>query len=107
MALKSVGFYSFEQEALKNDCPVVLLCMHRGREFSSHAEVLRDTAEAFPDRLVPLVLDEEFIEPFRHRFGVKGTPTFLVFFEGREMGRLLGQHDRDALYRLIKESLSL
>jgi len=103
--IKSVGFDNFEQETLKNENAAILLCMNRGRGFSNQAEALCAAAKAFSERLVPLVLDEDFVEPFRLRYGIKGTPTFLIFLGGMEKGRLLGQHGQETLRRFVEESL--
>ena len=38
-------------------------------------------------------IDIEEMEDFSERFYIQGTPTFILFCDGKEQGRIIGYHD--------------
>lgn len=103
-----MGLDDFEKEVLQERKPVLILCMHRDPDFPGQIEVVeRITAEVFGNRLKLLLLEEDSVEVFRKNYGVSGTPTFLIFSDGREMNRLLGQVDPRTLEEFLSRTLGV
>lgn len=106
-SIRSIGLEDFEKEVLKETMPVLVLCMHRDSDFQRQIEVIeRITAKTYGDRLKVCLLEEESVGVFRKRYGVGGTPTFLIFTGGREMSRLLGQAEPEILKEFLSQTLA-
>lgn len=95
---------NFEAVVIREQRPVLLLCMPRDQQFDGQIKVLTETAARYAGRLKVGLLDEGFIGPFKKKYRVLGTPTFLVLQEGREKNRLLGLADEPMLEGLIREA---
>lgn len=106
--IRSIGLEDFEKEVIKENVPVLVLCMHRDLDFPGQIEVVeRITAKMYGNRLKLLLLEEDSVEVFRKNYGVSGTPTFLIFSDGREMNRLLGQVDPRTLEEFLSRTLGV
>jgi thioredoxin-like negative regulator of GroEL len=95
---------NFEQEVIAEKRPVLVLCMPRDEEFPKQVEVIEDIATRYSKELKVGLLEEEFIEPFKKKYSIGGTPTFLILVEGRERSRMLGLADQETLTDLISHS---
>jgi len=92
---------NFADEVLLHPGPILLLCMPRGDDFSFQMRLLEDiAARRGPDLTVGL-LAEEFIENFKKKLDIPGTPTFLIFSAGKEKNRMLGLADAQALDNFV------
>lgn len=105
MDLYHFGFRNFEFELLQHHQAVLLLCLPRNSDYFSQVQALMGCCKAWDGSLTPGVLDEDFVEPFKRRYSVGGTPTFLIFKQGKELERRLGQHSPEALIRFAEETL--
>lgn len=106
-SIHSIGLEDFEREVLKETMPVLVLCMHRDSDFHGQIEVIeRITARTYGDRLKVCLLEEESVGVFREKYGVGGTPTFLIFTGGREMSRLLGQAESGILKEFLSQTFA-
>ncbi|GAF80641.1 unnamed protein product, partial [marine sediment metagenome] len=106
-SIRSIGLEDFEKEVLKERIPVLVLCMHRDPDFHGQIEVIeRVTAKTYGDRLKVCLLEEESVGVFMEKYGVGGTPTFLIFTGGREMSRLLGQAEPGILKEFLFRTLA-
>lgn len=103
--LKLVGAYNFESEVIREQKPVFLGCFDRSAKFEIRKETMNSISKIFGDALKVCLLKEEFIGLFKERFHIYGTPTFLVFFEGEEKDRMLGQADQETLKSFIAHTL--
>ncbi len=92
---------NFGQEVIAEKRPVLILCMPRDDDFPQQLKVMEDIATTYSRELKVAILEEDFIEPFKKNYCIVGTPTFLLLVEGREMGRMLGLTDQEALTNLI------
>jgi hypothetical protein len=95
---------NFEQEVVAEKKPVLLLCMPRDDEFPDQLKAVEDIATKYREGLKVGLLEEEFIEAFKKRYRIVGTPTFLLLVEGEEKGRLLGLANHRMLTTLISQS---
>ena len=105
--IRSIGLEDFEREVLKEKMPVLVLCMHQDSDFHGQIEIIeRTTAESYCDRLKVCLLEEESVGVFREKYSVGGTPTFIVFRDGREISRLLGQAESAILQEFLSQTLA-
>jgi len=100
-----IGPDNFEAEVTNEKRPVLLSFIHRDLEFEKHLEGMEGISKWYADVLKVCVLDAEFIGPLGEKLGVDGTPTFLVFEEGREKSRMLGQADKETLVAFLSQAL--
>jgi hypothetical protein len=102
--LTSIGIDDFDSEIKAKKRPILLACIRRDYEYKEQAEILESVSERYGDELKVWLLDEDFIGVYR-RLGIAGTPTFIIFYEGREKGRMLGKANRKTLSSFILRSL--
>jgi hypothetical protein len=65
--------------------------------------IVIEAAAKYNGRLKIGLIDESFIGPFKKRYNVLGTPTFLILNQGREKNRSLGLADEQTITALISE----
>ena len=105
--IRLVGSEDFEDEVLKKKAPVLVLCIRNDSEIEGHVEVVNHvTAEPHGETLHVCLLEEEYLGIFREKYKVSGTPTFLIFSHGKEIGRLLGQIDGTTLKEFLSKMLA-
>jgi len=97
---------NFTTEIDKAEKPVLLLCMPKGPDFSSQFILLHQIAEKYKDNLKVCLLEEELINGFRQMRHIKGTPVYLLFFQGKEKGRMLGMAGEEQLTSFLFRLLS-
>jgi len=98
---------NLEQEVIFEKKPVLILCMPLNDQFSQQKKILEELAAERLAEIKTGLIREDFIEPFRKNYGVKGTPTFLVLKKGQEVGRLLGVAERSTLSRWLDEIIGI
>ena len=86
--------------------PVLLLCMPKGPDFSGQSILLHQVAEKYTDTVKVCLLEEELINGFRQMLHIKGTPVYLLFFRGKEQGRMLGMAGEEQLTAFLSRHLS-
>ena len=86
--------------------PVLLLCMPKGPDFSSQSILLHQLSEKYKDTVKVCLLEEEMINGFRQMLHIKGTPVYLLFFQGKEKGRMLGMAGEEQLTSFLFRFLS-
>ena len=95
---------SFEK-TLNREKPILLLCMSRRDQNQEQLDILTNISKEYGGILEIYQLAEEFIGPLMEKLGFSGTPTFFIFSEGKEKGRLLGVADeselKDFLFRTL------
>jgi len=101
-----VGMTNFTTDVLESDRPVLLLCMPRDPAYEEQIRIMAGLARQYVRPLRVGLLEQGFIGAFRQEYGVKGTPTFFIFHEGDEQGRLLGQADLETLVHFINTHLT-
>lgn len=101
-----IGLEDFEHEVLKEKIPVLVLCMHQDPEFRTQVEIVeRIKDEIYGDELKICLLEEESVGVFKTKYNVSGTPTFLVFSNGKEIARMLGQTEPAILKEFLFQTL--
>jgi len=101
-----IGPDNFEDEVLSADVPVLLLYMSRDDDFPSQSQLIEDIAQQYRSWLKTGLLAETFNEYFKDMLDVHGTPTFLIYLNGKEKNRMLGLADFQSLDHFIRETLN-
>lgn len=102
--LPRVDINNLESEVLGQDLPVLLACLQSGPTVEQE-ETLTAVHSGLDKTVKVLLVDEDSVEPFKNRFKVMGTPTFLLFHHGRERERMLGMADPDRLTSFVRSAL--
>jgi thioredoxin-like negative regulator of GroEL len=102
---KEIGFNNFEQEIGKGAKPILVLCMHWNGEPQEQVRIIEMISKKYAKDIKVGLLEEEFIAPFSEKFGVTGSPTYILFVGGRERGRMLGRADPKTLENFLMETI--
>jgi hypothetical protein len=102
--IHSVCPETFQDEVMSESRMVLLLCMPHDDEFLRQRRIIEEVAEIFGNKLKVVLPEEAFIEVFKKTLHIVGTPTFLLFNQGKEIARILGVSDRDPLIDVIREA---
>ena len=105
-SFQAVGLDDFNSEVIKADRPVLLACIYRGMEFSVHVEELKAISKMFGELLKVCYLNEEDRRILMKMYQISGTPTFLIFHQGKELDRLLGSADSCRLESFIQKHIN-
>lgn len=95
---------NFVEAIINEKRPVLLSCMSLDFNYQNQMDVLEEIAGLYATE-VKLCLLVEYIEAFKTRLKIAGTPTFLMLIEGNEISRMLGVADFDLLKNFITQSL--
>ncbi len=86
--------------------PVLLACLHEGEEWRQLTDELQTIAEGFAGRLLVVVVNCSQETEAPERLGLLGTPTYVLYAAGREVGRLIGRADLLSLRALVRSVLA-
>ena len=93
----------FHEEVVDKKNTFLLLCMPKSDEFKSQVELLEIISSRYADWFNVGILGDPFVDQFKKELNITGTPTFLIFFEGKEVNRKLGLGDLKSLEDFIHE----
>ncbi|MEE9910087.1 MAG: hypothetical protein K4571_00035 [Deltaproteobacteria bacterium] len=99
-----IGEDNFEAAVVQEQKPVLLLCLPQDDQYAQQINIVMETVAKSEVPLKIGLLNESFIGPFKKRYHVSGTPTFLILEEGREKNRSLGLADEQMLKALIADA---
>jgi thiol-disulfide isomerase/thioredoxin len=103
----SIGLDQFEEKVLKEVYPVLVLCLYHESEFQEQIRIIEEIYQTYVQKMKVYLLEEEALGAFNEKFAVKGTPTFLLFINGNEKGRILGRADSKVLNDFLSRMLQL
>lgn len=102
---KVVKADNFAHEVLEQDAPVLLAFLQdSGAPLEKQRRVLETFSQHF-ENIKCCVLDEYGSNSVKDKYNVFGTPTYLLFEEGREKDRLLGSIDIKSLEGFVLQTL--
>ncbi len=99
-----IGADSFDSEVLVEKRPVLLACISRDYDYVEQTGVLGGISKKYGRKLKVCLLDEDSIGAFM-KFGVEGSPAFIIYYEGEEKGRMLGKADKTSLSSFVLKTL--
>lgn len=104
--IKTVEPHAFDLELQANDAPLFVAFLKRNERFVDQSTLLKVVAAQYGDRVSCYLYDADYLDTAMDRFEVKGTPTFLLFSDGHEVGRLMGEPDKATLDDFISKLVS-
>ncbi len=102
---KSVGTDNFSSEVLREQMPVLLARIRRDYGYKAQARILEGISKAYVKRLKVCILEENSIGTFK-KYGIDGSPAFVIFHRGDEKGRILGKADKNTLNHFVSGILA-
>ena len=103
--VKTLEPHEFDVELNSGGEPFLVAFLKRNERFRHQWQVLDEASARHADRLRCYLYDTDYLETAMERFMVKGTPTFLLFSGGREVDRLIGESDGEALDDFIRDAM--
>lgn len=100
----SVGMDNFESEITLELRPVLMACIRRGFEEKEQLKILKAVSSKIA-RNVKICLVYEGTNDAYRVLSVEGTPTFLLYVDGEEVGRVLGKVNPETLIDFVLENL--
>ena len=98
---------TFERDVLKSDKPVMVdfwaIWCGPCRALAPTVDAI---AQSYADKLKVVKLDADTNQQSVMRYGVMGLPTLIVFKNGQEVKRLVGNQPRSAIERELAKVLS-
>jgi len=91
--------------AVQEPTPVLIGCLVKDRHFALNMVSLELAAMFFQGEIKVYYALEELHLYFQKRFGVTGTPTYIVAQEGHVLGTLLGRVSPGKLIEHVTEML--
>jgi len=91
--------------AMQESAPVLIGCLFRDRSFALNMVSLELTAMFFQGELKVYYALDEMHPYFQKRFGITGTPTYIMTQAGHVLGTLLGRVSPGKLIEHVTEML--
>lgn len=102
--VKTMKPQAFDLE-LHGGQPFLVAFLRRNERFRAQSRALEEASRRHGDILNCYLYSHDYLDNAMQRFMIKGTPTFLIFSDGREVDRLIGDSDPEALDEFIRSSL--
>lgn len=100
----SIGMDNFESEVRLELRPVLVACIHRGFEAKAQLKILEEVSRKIAWNIKICILYKGISDASRV-LSVEGTPTFLLYLDGEEIGRILGKVPPEKLIGFVSEKL--
>jgi len=105
MLNSSIEANHFQAEVLGEKKPVLMACLSRDFRYREQKKVLDSVLGEYGEAIKVYLRDKESLGSFE-RFGIEGSPTFIIFYQGEEKGRMLGRAEKATLSAFISRILS-
>ncbi len=87
------------------DRAFLIACMLRNEAFHDQLDVIESAARDCDQVWTTFVISRELLDCFCKKFKVRGTPTFLLYWNGIELDRILGCTTRESLMEFINRNM--
>lgn len=103
--VKTIEPQAFDLELRDSGGFFLVAFLKRNDRYRSQSKMIDDASREHGDALRCYLFDADYLDTAMQRFQVKGTPTYLLFSQGREVDRLIGEPDRETLDEFIRNSI--
>ncbi len=100
----SIDMDNFESEIWLESRPVLLACIHRGFEANEQLKILEAVSTKIAWEVKICLLYKGLSDAYRV-LSVEGTPSFLLYIDGEERGRVLGKVPPETLIDFVSQKL--
>lgn len=104
--VKTLEPQAFDIELQSGSEPFVVAFLKRNERFAEQRKILAKAEKSNGDRVRCYLFDADYLPTAMDRFDVNGTPTFLLFEQGKEVDRLIGESDGETLDEFIRSAIS-
>lgn len=101
----SIAMDNFESEIRLELRPVLLACIRHGFEAKEQLKILEAVSRKITRNVKICLLYEGLNDAYRV-LSVEGTPTFILYLDGEEIGRILGKVSPKVLNEFVVEKLT-
>ncbi|HVN70738.1 MAG TPA: hypothetical protein VMU10_01840 [Desulfomonilia bacterium] len=74
-----------------NDLPALIACIWKDKEFIENVNKVESVARYFHGEMNTYYALEDMYPYFRNKYGITGTPTYLILYKGDVLGTILGK----------------
>ena len=103
--LKTITADNFDTELTAAEGPVLIAGIKRGAGFKKQADIVEKISRRVHPWVEVFMVAQDSIRAFGEKFGISGTPYFIIFEGGTPRGRLLGSADRETLQSFLQQVL--
>jgi len=103
--IKTLEPQAFDLELNSSREPFLVAFLKHNERFLDQSRILDDASRKYGDKVHCFVYNADYLDTAMDRFMVRGTPTFLLFSEGREIDRLMGESDQETLDDFISSAI--
>lgn len=103
--ITQLGFDNIGEVLQEQTQPLFIACLRKDKDFHEDLMHLQELAAFFGDTLKVCFLMDDLLAYFAGRYGVSGTPTFLIILNTELQGILLGRNPAAALIKFVLENL--
>ncbi|MBN2299411.1 MAG: thioredoxin family protein [Deltaproteobacteria bacterium] len=90
----------------EEDQPVLIACLCRDKDFQGNIRQLEGIAASFSHQLSVCFALEDLLPYFTKRYGIIGTPTFLIIRQGDLIETMLGKNPTQSVIDFCNEHIS-
>ena len=94
----------FNPEIIKEKGMGLVAYIYRDSSFKQQVKVLNDLSKTLKNVIQIFLMENDDVRKY-HEFDISGSPTFILFYNGEEKGRLLGKADTKTLTDFISNHL--
>ncbi|MCJ2165067.1 MULTISPECIES: thioredoxin family protein [unclassified Pseudodesulfovibrio] len=105
--IKTIEPQAFDLELQSHGEPFLVAFLKRNERFAFQTEIMDTICKSHGNTVRCFLYDSDYLDTAMERFSVEGTPTFLLFSQGREVNRLIGESDDETLDEFIRECLQM
>lgn len=98
--VKTIKPQAFDLELFGGQ-PFLVAFLRRNERFRAQSRALDEASRHHADSLKCYLYAQDYLDTAMQRFMIRGTPTFLIFSDGREVDRLIGDSDQETLNEFI------
>lgn len=98
--------HAIEVELHSSRHPVLVAFLKPNERYGRQTDVLWQVLQRHGEAIHCLLFDPDYLDTAMRQYRVGGTPTFLLFSSGQEVGRLMGESDEETLDEFISRALA-
>ena len=104
----SIGADNFVSEIITESRPVLMAYIVPDYACTGQLEVLEISSKRYFDDSIKICLtNENFVESRAIMdLGIDGSPTFILFYRGKEKARIIGKADTETLVSFVIKNLA-
>ena len=103
--LKTITLNDFDSEVMSAECPILLACIRRRHGYKEQLEIVERIIKRYHPWVEVCLVTEDSIAAFGKKFGINGTPFFVIVDGGKQKGRLLGRADTERMKSFLTTAL--